>query len=482
VSTTSAEAQRFYDQGLAYLHSYVWIEAARSFHQALRLDPALAMAHVGLSYAFTELNKPDAAREALAKARALAAGASDHDRRHVELRAMQMTAEDEPGNASRLIAYRAALDSAMTTFPRCIELVLLRGVAESPDPADRGQGSPASAAIYFARALARSQDHVAAHHYSAHALENGGKIQEAVEHARAYARLAPELPHARHMHAHSLRRTGRIHEAIAELEAADQAQRAYLKRESIAAEHDWHHHHNLDLMATSYQYVGQMERAERLYRSSFAMPSNLVAQLFNKKAWPEFLRARGRFAEAFEAATALKAHPHPLVQAAGHIESGYAVLDAGRFADAAVESNAALKILRAGPEGAPMAAHVLLGLQGEISLRTAQRERGRQVLDDVARRVRSLPGADNWVLALFTIEGHARTARQVGDWELAGRLAKAMMDHDASYAGSHYATALVAERNDDAAGARTAFGAAQKLWSKADPSLPELAEIRKRLR
>ncbi len=37
VATTSKEAQAFYDQGLAYLHSYVWIEAARSFNQALRM-------------------------------------------------------------------------------------------------------------------------------------------------------------------------------------------------------------------------------------------------------------------------------------------------------------------------------------------------------------------------------------------------------------------------------------------------------------
>src|SRR3954465_2551388 len=46
--TKSAEEERFYDQGLACLHNYVWIEAARSFHQALRIDPALALAQVGL--------------------------------------------------------------------------------------------------------------------------------------------------------------------------------------------------------------------------------------------------------------------------------------------------------------------------------------------------------------------------------------------------------------------------------------------------
>ena len=52
VATASPQAQAFYDQGLAYLHSYVWLEAARSFNQALRLDPKLALAHAGLPIAY----------------------------------------------------------------------------------------------------------------------------------------------------------------------------------------------------------------------------------------------------------------------------------------------------------------------------------------------------------------------------------------------------------------------------------------------
>ena len=58
VTTKSAEAQAFYDQGLNYLESYVWIEAARSFHQALRLDPKLAMAYLGLSSCLSGLDNP----------------------------------------------------------------------------------------------------------------------------------------------------------------------------------------------------------------------------------------------------------------------------------------------------------------------------------------------------------------------------------------------------------------------------------------
>src|SRR5687767_7683322 len=44
VTTSSDEARRYYLQGLNYLHGYSWIEGARSFRQAIRLDPEFAMA------------------------------------------------------------------------------------------------------------------------------------------------------------------------------------------------------------------------------------------------------------------------------------------------------------------------------------------------------------------------------------------------------------------------------------------------------
>jgi len=61
----------FYDQGLSYLHSYVWIEAARSFHQALRADPNLAMSYVELADAYIGLQDIPSARAACNKAAAL---------------------------------------------------------------------------------------------------------------------------------------------------------------------------------------------------------------------------------------------------------------------------------------------------------------------------------------------------------------------------------------------------------------------------
>ena len=488
--TKSAEAQRFYDQGLAYLHNYVWIEAARSFHQALRLDPQLALAHVGLSYAYIELNQTAKARQAIATAQ-IAENAADHIKRHVMARSLQMAAEEAPGDPSKLAAYRKSLDAAIAAFPNDVEFLLLRGIAESPDPADRGQGSVLGSIPYYERVTKRSEPSVpsvalgssaalgmwAANHFLAHAYENSGRIKEAEAAAAAYAAQNPGVPHAVHMHGHELRRLGRTNEAIARFEAADKLQRDYMAREKIAAEFDWHHAHNLDLLAASYQYTGQMKKAETLLKQSFNLPTNLLVQAVNKREWPAFLVARNRPAEALAAAKQLLAHPSLVVQATGHIEAGFAQLAMNKPADGAASSNAALKALRSAQGAQGLAAIPLEALQGEFMLRTAQRDKGRQVMQSAAQKWRALPGPDAWTQSLFRLEALARAARSVGDWALAARLAQLMLEHDPNYAGTHYALALVAQHEGNLPTARREAELALKGWANADKDMGELKTI-----
>ena len=477
--TSSKEAQALYDQGLAYLHHYVWIEAARAFNAALRLDKSMALAHVGLSLALVELNRPADAQQAISEARRLAGASTDHVRRHVDARALQMAAEERAGEPARLAAYRQALDQAIVAFPDDVELVLLRGLAESPDPAERGQGSTLASVKYYERALAAK--HMAAHHYLAHAYENGGRQDDAVEQSAAVAKIAPAVPHARHMYGHNLRRTGRTLEAIVEFEAADRLHREYAKREQIPLEYDWHVEHNLGLLATSLQHQGQMKRAESLLGEAFALPTGLLVQAYNKREWPMFLRSRGRLPDAEAAGRALVANANPVIQGTGHIEIGLTLAAGNRFGDAASAHNAALRLLKSAP-GGPIAANALLALQGEISLRTAERIKGRAIFAEAAKRVRAAPGPDAWSQALFTLESLTRTARAVGDWELAGQMARQLIEHDPTWAGSHYALALVAEHDGDAATAKAEFALAVKYWPKADPNLPELVEARRKMK
>jgi tetratricopeptide (TPR) repeat protein len=468
VSTSSKEAQAFYDQGLAYLHSYVWLEAARSFNQALRIDPAIAMAHLGLTIAYSELNAPPAARAALERARALAAG--DHDRVHIDARALQMAAEDARGDAAKLAAYRSALDAALVRYPQDEELWLQRGQAESPDPAERGQGSGAGSIRFYERALAIAPAHFAAEHFMTHAYENTGRVPEALTHGSTYAKMAPAVPHARHMRGHELRRVGRIDEAIVEFLAADTLESAYFTAEQIPVEYDWHYQHNLDLLATSYQYIGQMRKAEALLKKSFAIPSTLVVQEFNKREWPVFLRARGRAREALDAAAVLAGHRSPIVSATGHVEAGLSRLALGQFKEAADEGNTALRLMR-GTEGAGLVGNALETFQGEFLLRTGQQAKAHAMLENVARKERAAPGPDAWAQALFTLEAIARAAREVGDWDFANWAARQMMDHDPNYAGSHEALALVADHRGDAPTARAERALAAKYWKNADPDL-----------
>src|SRR5436309_2038122 len=70
ISTSSTECQQFFDQGLGYLYSYVWMEAARSFETATRHDPECAMAWWGLSRAIESWGKGQHA-PALVKAKEL---------------------------------------------------------------------------------------------------------------------------------------------------------------------------------------------------------------------------------------------------------------------------------------------------------------------------------------------------------------------------------------------------------------------------
>jgi tetratricopeptide (TPR) repeat protein len=472
-AATDPPARALVIQGWAFLHSYAWIDAARSFNEALRLDPRLARAHLGLSYAYEELNKPEAARHALERARALATMAGDGFRRHVEVRTTQLQGD--------LTAYRAALDAALESAATDTELLLLRGMAESGSVADRGQGSTQASIPLYKRALALNSSSAAAHHYLVHAYENTGRIEQALAHAREYVRLAPAVPHAHHMLGHDLRRLGQIRQAIAEFRKAYELETDRARIAEVPPVHDWHHQHNLDLLAASHQYIGQVRTAEHFLRTSFEIPSALVIQAFNKHEWPAFLLARGRTDEALTSARILTTSPAGLVRAVGHVMTGRALLALRRFPEVAEASNTALKELRASGPEASLAAPHLQGLQAEFFLRTGKSDKALTMFRDVRRKFRALPGPDGWSQALFHLESIGRAAVAMGAWDVAEETAADMMAHDHAYGGTQYLAALVAECKGDREAMIRHLHNAQVAWRDAEAEFAELEDVRVRL-
>ena len=490
VTTSSAEAQAFYNQGLAYLHSYVWIEAARSCNQALRIDTKLALAYVCLSRAYSGLEDQGAAQSALEKAQALAANLSERERLRVSLRATQLEAINDILNSSKHQAYKAAIDAALTKYADDSELWLLRGNAEEPTAAGRGQRGLVGAVAYYQAALAVSPDNPAAEHYLVHAFESIGHPEEAVKHGEIYARLCPSVPHAQHMYGHDLRILGRNDEAIAQFRKADTLELSYYKSEKIPARYDWHRIHNLDLLAGSYEFKGQVKQAEELMREFFSLPANDGLFASYQGDWPRFLISRGRYAEALTAAGQMTQGKFPLQRSMGHLLAGRALVALNRADEAQQELARAEKESENVPESdpeplMPQPRRVLDGqrniLRGEIALRKGNAIDANAQLGEVLNGFVRVKGSGDGVIYLFTMLYIAQQARSADDWDLAEMAAKQMLVFDPSYAGGHYVAAVVAEHKGDSATARKELTAAERHWGQADPELPEIIDVHKEL-
>jgi tetratricopeptide (TPR) repeat protein len=487
VTTSSPEAQAFYDQGLAYLHSYVWIEAARSFNRALRLDPRLAMAHLGLSYAYSGLEDDEAAGVALARAQAMASTVSSRERTRFEIRARQLAAIAEPSSLVRRDEYRDAINAALRTWPDDAELWILAGHAAESSPWGRGQRGSAVTIAFYEAALARARDHFAAHHYLTHTYETLGLADEALTHGREYARLAPTIAHAQHMYGHDLRRTGQIAEAVAHFEHTRRLEEGYFESEHIPPEYDWHYAHNLSLLATGYHYQGRLKAAESLHRRVFELPAFTPRFELFRREWVEFILGRGRPDEALNAVQEMHRSRWAAVRGVGHILAGQALLATGRGQDAMNEYRQAEREIAATDARGPLPVtramlqpHLDM-LNAEILLRGGNRDAAGQLFDRIQEQLRAEAGADAWIGALFRLESIARIARQAGDWALAERAAHWMLEHDRSYAGAHYALALVLAQRGNRESARTEFATAVELWRLADADLPERRDAQEHL-
>jgi len=270
-------------------------------------------------------------------------------------------------------------------------------------------------------------------------------------------------------------------DAILEFRRADDLERAYFRAENIPPEYDWHYHHNLDLLAASYEYVGQMRSAEKTFRRSFELPSKDLSQELNKRLLPAFLLARGRSEEALTASRTLTSEHRPIVQALGHLLVSRTMTALGRTDAAAEEGDVALAQMRSiGAVGGVLVPELQL-TQGALLMRSGQTEKGRGLLHEAVTKVRAERGPDAWIQTLFTLEALFRVARDSGDWTLAREFGDEVRQYDPGYAGGHYAVAQIAEHEADRATAQAELRDAIERWRTADADFTDLRDARRRL-
>lgn len=255
VSTDSDTAQAYHDQGLTYLQAYEGLEAARSFHAALRHDSELALAWLGLSDAYIRLRDREAAIEALELAEAHSETAeTERERDWLKLRGEFRATEDSfsDWDEAERDDFLERLEAAAERHPQAPEFRYFLGRLSS------GEESVA----WHQEILSIDTDHPGAHHELTHAFERKPeKVSLAVYHGERLAKLASQSAHAVHMFGHNAGRVGRMDDAVAAFEAADRIERS-LAEEGVPLEHIGHHTHNLSFLALALYHQGENERLD----------------------------------------------------------------------------------------------------------------------------------------------------------------------------------------------------------------------------
>ncbi len=254
VSTASPGCQTHFDQGLAYYYSYVWMEAARSFETATKLDPNCALAWWGLSKACEKWGKA-AYAPPLKKAQELMALANERERRLIKARLQEKGLIDTVKLEDRKKEAVKTLDELLALYDDDEEGWFARAqVAEGPN-----------AAVPFYKALLRINPlHPGAHHELVHHYENIRRPALGWPHAIGYVESSPGLPHALHMQAHLGMRIGKWSKSTDWSARAIELEEAYHKEMNVQPNEDWQFSHHLETLMQSLIHDGRFKEAREL--------------------------------------------------------------------------------------------------------------------------------------------------------------------------------------------------------------------------
>ena len=208
----AAAAQPYFLEGVKFLHSFEWEDAADAFRKAQEADPGFALAYWGEALSHTgghhypmEQNM-SAARKALVK---LAATAGERlakaptERERGYLGAVELLYGEGDGQ-ERALRYAAAMGLLSERFPDDDDAATFHALALMRT-ARRGRESvrvDMEAGAIALRVFRRNGSHPGAVHYIVHAFDEPSRAIIGLEAADVYARLAPDAPHALHMPSH----------------------------------------------------------------------------------------------------------------------------------------------------------------------------------------------------------------------------------------------------------------------------------------
>lgn len=271
--TNNVAAQRYFDQGLAFLYGFNKPESFLGFSAAARLDPKCAMAWWGMAAAKApDINSPEVTPEdskiaidAIAHASALSGTARPADRALIA--AERVRFGNQPRAALNL-AHANAMREAWHRFPRdpdvgsmFADALLNRRPWDQWLPNGTPQPGTIEATDVLAKVLSFAPRHPLALHLTIHAWEASPHPERAAVAADRLRLLEPALGHMVHMPSHIDVRTGRWAQAIAANERGIRADLAFRKVRPAFDPYLFYTAHNYHMLGFSAMMSGQRKKA-----------------------------------------------------------------------------------------------------------------------------------------------------------------------------------------------------------------------------
>ncbi|MEK6372098.1 MAG: hypothetical protein AABO58_05330 [Acidobacteriota bacterium] len=356
VTTKNAKAQAFFDQGMKYVYAFNHESAVRSFGEAARLDPNLAMAHWGMALALgPNINldvDPDREKEAYQAVQAalkLSPPASAKERDLIAALAKRYSIAPDADLRKLSVEYSGAMGSLAKKYPNDLDIATL--YAESvmdlrPWKFWSHDGKPAEGTAEIVRTLEsvlrRNPRHLGANHYYVHAVEASSHPERATASAERLRTLAPAAGHLVHMPAHIFHRTGNYAGAAEANERGARADRAYIASYGGHGIYPMmYYNHNLQFGLVAHAMIGRWAEAKRMADELSANAATAAKEMpMLESATTTSLLLLARFGRWKEVLAAPKSEIGPLGAVLAHYARGSAHAIFGNVAGAESEQRA----------------------------------------------------------------------------------------------------------------------------------------------
>ena len=241
ISTDSALAQRYFDQGLILAYGFNHLEAERSFREAARLDDTCAICFWGAAMVLgPNINAPmprereQRAYATLQEAWGRVEHANDVERALIEALTRRYSPEPPVDRAPFDRAYADEMRKVAGRFPGDLEVQALFVEAMMDTmPWDYwredGQPKPLTQEVFATldSVLARNPSHAGANHFYIHAVEQE-QPRRGVAAADRLRQVVPGAGHLVHMPSHIYIRVGRYHDGSTANERAIESDNEYV--------------------------------------------------------------------------------------------------------------------------------------------------------------------------------------------------------------------------------------------------------------